>query len=271
MVADLVQRGAQRARDFLVGQPVHEALEHLLLLVAEREAAHARDARLEERQRDAMHGQAHRQRAADHAIVDPLGAVALRREVHRDAQIEPRRRQAEDHAAVHRMRTQVPGQREHLAIAARVRDAFDVVEPPRDRKTALPNLREARIVLVQHALDIRLHEGRRREIAQQMRAYNAPPDHLVCAVAERAESDLSQARMALREIERRRVRFTGWNARAGKNVALDGVNFRRISGSGRDIRLRKPFDARCVVSMCHEAPTLSQYVNLPRHDLVFYL
>ena len=58
MVTDLVQRRAQRARDLLVGQPVHEALEHLLLLVAQREAAHARDARLEKRQRDAMHGDA---------------------------------------------------------------------------------------------------------------------------------------------------------------------------------------------------------------------
>ncbi len=54
MVADLVQRRTQRARDLLVGQPVHETVEHLLLLVAEREAAHARDARLEERQRDTM-------------------------------------------------------------------------------------------------------------------------------------------------------------------------------------------------------------------------
>ncbi|WP_257127681.1 MULTISPECIES: hypothetical protein [unclassified Burkholderia] len=77
--------------------------------------------------------------------------------------------------------------------------------------------------------------------------------------------------MALGEIDRRKVGFTWRDLNAGKNVTLDCMNFFRISGGDRDIGLRKPLDAWRVVSICHEEPTLSQYVNLPRHDLVFSL
>ncbi|WP_236655096.1 hypothetical protein [Burkholderia pyrrocinia] len=68
--------------------------------------------------------------------------------------------------------------------------------------------------------------------------------------------------MALREIDRSEVGFTGCDLNAGKNVALDCLIFVRISDSGRYIGLRKPLDAWCAVSICHEEPALSQYVKL---------
>ncbi|MET3823027.1 hypothetical protein ABID76_005747 [Burkholderia ambifaria] len=77
--------------------------------------------------------------------------------------------------------------------------------------------------------------------------------------------------MALGEIDETQVGLTGRDLNAGKNVTLECMNFFRISGGGRDIGLRKPLDAWRVVSICHEQPTLSQYVNLPRHHLVFSL
>jgi hypothetical protein len=56
---------------------------------------------------------------------------------------------------------------------------------------------------------------------------------------------------------------------AGKNVAFDRGNPIRISGGCRNIGVREPFDAWRAVSMCHEEPTLSQYVNQApsRHGL----
>ncbi|MET3628936.1 hypothetical protein ABIC51_003772 [Burkholderia sp. 572] len=95
-----------------------------------------------------------------------------------------------------------------------------------------------------------------------MRAQDAPPDHFESAVTERTETDLPQARMALREIDQSRVGFTEFDLRAGKNVVPDCLIFIRISRGRCDIGLRKPFDAWCAVSVCHEEPALSQYVNL---------
>ncbi|WP_346778506.1 hypothetical protein [Burkholderia sp. Ac-20392] len=68
--------------------------------------------------------------------------------------------------------------------------------------------------------------------------------------------------MALREIERSQVGFTGFNLSAGKNVVPDCLIFIRIRRSRCDIGLREPLDAWCAVSICHEEPALSQYVNL---------
>ncbi|WP_244104735.1 hypothetical protein [Burkholderia anthina] len=73
------------------------------------------------------------------------------------------------------------------------------------------------------------------------------------------------------EIDRSKVGITGHQLRAGKNIAIGRMNFFRISGSGRNLGLREPLDTWRVVSVRHEEPTLSQYVNLPRHDLVFSL
>jgi hypothetical protein len=70
-----------------------------------------------------------------------------------------------------------------------------------------------------------------------MRTQNAPPDHFVGAVTQRTESDLPQSRMTLREIEWRKVGFTGRYLNTGKNVTLDCVIFVRISGGGRYIGL----------------------------------
>lgn len=165
-------------------------------------------ARIEVRLRGAMHVEAQRERAADHAIVE-RAVVRFRREAHRDAQIEVRHRPAEDHAAVHCMRTQRIHERVHAPLARAARVRVELVEPPRDRRNTLPPFGEARIDLEQPAFDVRAQERCGREIAQQIRGEHLLADQLERAVAERREAGRAQARVAVRDVERRATRPVG--------------------------------------------------------------
>jgi hypothetical protein len=99
-----------------------------------------------------------------------------------------------------------------------------------------------------------------------MRAQNTPPYHFICAITERAETDLTQTRVALRKIDCRQVGFTARALDNGKNVLIRRAHIARISGRDRDVGLREPFDEGCTVSMCHEERALSQYVNASSPD-----